>query len=52
MRFLWTYLVLVIVFALGFVCASAFTLGMTPPRRPRRGEEPEAEPSMSNLYRE
>ena len=26
MRFLWTYVVVVIVFALGFLCASAFTL--------------------------
>jgi len=36
MRFLWTYLVVVIVFAFGFVCASAFTVGMTPTRRARR----------------
>lgn len=27
MRFLWTYVVVVIIFAFGFLCASAFTLG-------------------------
>jgi hypothetical protein len=27
MRFLWTYLVVVVVFAFGFLCASAFTVG-------------------------
>ena len=27
MRFVWTYLVVVVVFAFGFLCASAFTLG-------------------------
>lgn len=27
MRFVWTYLVVVAVFAFGFLCASAFTLG-------------------------
>ena len=27
MRFLWTYLVVVVVFAFGFLCASGFTLG-------------------------
>jgi len=27
MRFLWTYLMVVVVFAFGFLCASAFTLG-------------------------
>jgi hypothetical protein len=26
-RFLWTYLVLVVVFAFGFLCASMFTTG-------------------------
>jgi hypothetical protein len=52
MRFLWTYLILVVVFAFGFVCASTFTVGMTPPRRARRGAEPKAEPYMSNFYPE
>jgi hypothetical protein len=41
MRFLWTYLVLVIVFALGFVGASTLTVGMPPARRARRIAEPE-----------
>ncbi len=50
MRFLCTYLILVIVFAFGFVCASAFTVGMTPPGRARRGPKPEAESYMSNFY--
>jgi hypothetical protein len=27
MRYVWTYLVVVVVFAFGFLCASAFTLG-------------------------
>jgi len=27
MRFLWTYLLVVIVFAFGFLCASAFSVG-------------------------
>jgi hypothetical protein len=27
MRFVWTYLVVVIVFAFGFLCASAFAVG-------------------------
>jgi hypothetical protein len=45
MRFLWAYLIVGIVFAFGFVCASTFTVGMPPPRRaPRR-----AEPNMSNF---
>jgi hypothetical protein len=48
MRFLWTYLVLVIVFVFGFVCASAFTVGMTPPRRARR----RAKPYVSNFFQE
>lgn len=33
MRFLWTYLIVVIVFAFGFVSASMFTVGMPPLRR-------------------
>jgi hypothetical protein len=52
MRFLWTYLILGVVFTFGFVCASMFTGGMTPPRRARRGAEPKAKPSMSNFYQE
>jgi hypothetical protein len=48
MRFLWTYLIVVIVFAFGFVCASTLLNGMPPPRRPPRG----AEPNMSNLDQE
>ena len=52
MRFLWTYLVLVIVFAFGFVSASAFAVGMTPARTARRDPEREAEPDMSNFYQE
>ena len=48
MRFLWTCLIVVIVFAFGFIWASMFTVGMPPPRRaPRR-----AEPNMSNFYQE
>ena len=52
MRFLWTYLILVIVFAFGFVCASAFTVGLMSPPRARRGPEPEVESHMSNFYQE
>ena len=48
MRFLWTYLIVVIVFAFGFIWASMFTVGMPPPRRAPRG----AEPNMSNFYQE
>jgi hypothetical protein len=48
MRFLWTYLIVVIVFAFGFVSASMFTVGMPPLRRAPRG----AEPNMSNFYQE
>jgi hypothetical protein len=36
MRFLWTYLILAIVFAFGFVCASTLMVGMPPPCRPIR----------------
>ena len=32
MRYVWTYLVVVVVFAFGFLCASAFTLGDDEPR--------------------
>ena len=46
MRFLWTYLILVIVFAFGFVCASWFTVGVTPPPRARRGPEAETKCHM------
>lgn len=46
MRFLWTYLIVVIVFAFGFVCASTFTVGVPAPRRAARG----AEPYRSNFY--
>jgi hypothetical protein len=53
MRFLGTYLILVIVFAFGFVCASAFTVGATPPpQRPRRGPEPERPFHVSTFYQE
>ncbi len=52
MRFLWTYLLLGVVFTFGFVCAPMFTVGMTPPRRARRGAEPKAKPYMSNFYQE
>ena len=48
MRFLWTYLIVVIVFAFGFIWASMFTVGMPPPRRAPRG----AEPNISNFYQE
>jgi hypothetical protein len=41
MRFLWTYLIVVIVFAFGFVSASMFTVGMPPLRRALRGAEPD-----------
>lgn len=41
MRFLWTYLIVGIVFAFGFVCASTFTVGKSPPRRAPRGVEPD-----------
>jgi hypothetical protein len=51
MRFLGTYLVLVIVFAFGFVYASAFTVGVTPNCRARRCVEPE-ESYLSNFYQE
>ena len=50
MRFLWTYLILVIVFAFGFVCASGFMVGVTPPQRARRGRS--LSPTMSNFYQE
>jgi hypothetical protein len=37
MRFLWAYLLVVIVFGFGFLCASAFTVeGDSPPPRARR----------------
>lgn len=52
MRFLWTYLILVIVFAFGFVCASWFTVGVTPPPRARRGPEAETKCHMFNFYQE
>ena len=39
MRFLWAYLLVVIVFAFGFLCAAAFTVGgdWIPPRARRGG---------------
>jgi hypothetical protein len=39
MRFLWAYLLLVVVFAFGFLCAAAFTVDgdRTPPRARRAG---------------
>lgn len=52
MRFLWTYLIVVIVFAFGFLSASAFMVGMTPPHRARRGVKPEMEPYTSSFYEE
>jgi hypothetical protein len=39
MRFLGTYLIVVIFFAFGFVSASMFTVGMPPLRRAPRGAE-------------
>lgn len=48
MRFLWTYVIVVIVFAFGFVSASMLTVGMPPLRRAPRG----AEPNTSNFYHE
>ena len=40
MRFLGTYLIVVIVFAFGFVCAAMFTVGMPTPRRAPRDAKP------------
>jgi hypothetical protein len=51
MRFLGTYLILAIAFAFGFVYACAFTVGVTPSYRARRGAEPE-EPYLANFYQE
>lgn len=48
MRFLWTYLIVVIVFAVWFVSASMFAVGMPPLRRAPRGSEP----NTSNFYHE
>jgi hypothetical protein len=48
MRFLWTYLILAVVFAFGFVCASAFMVGMASSRRARRG----AKTHVPNFYPE
>jgi hypothetical protein len=45
-------MILVIVFAFGFVCASWFMVGVTPPPRARRGPEHEAKSHMSNFYQE
>jgi len=39
MRLLWAYLIVVIVFAFGFVCAATFTVGMPPPRRAPHGRK-------------
>jgi len=41
MRFLWTYLIVGIIFAFGFVCASTFAVGMSPSRRAPRRAEPD-----------
>jgi hypothetical protein len=51
MRFLGTYLILVIVFVFGFVYACAFAVGLTPSYRGRRCVRPE-EPDLSNFYPE
>jgi hypothetical protein len=40
MRLLWTYLILGVIFAFGFVCAAMFTVGMPTPRRAPRGAKP------------
>jgi hypothetical protein len=37
MRFLWTYLIVGIVFAFGFLCASTLLDGTPPRQRPPRG---------------
>jgi hypothetical protein len=40
MRFLWTYLIVGIIFAFGFLCASTLLDGMLPRQRRPRGTEP------------
>ena len=39
MRFLWTYLIVGIIFGFGFLCASTLLDGMLPRQRPPRGAE-------------
>jgi hypothetical protein len=48
MRLLWTYLIVGILFAFGFVCASTFTVRLSPRAKPSLSRLPDAHPPVDS----